>query len=575
MHGGKALTAQETAAEERFRLVVEYSPIAMLLIDAAGAIEMTNTAAEALFGYTRAELTGMSVDMLVPASLRAHHHRLRIDFAADPQPRAINVGRELYAQHKDGRQFPAEIALNPIATQNGPAVLASIIDLSARRKTEQMWRHYASIVSASEDAIISKSMDGTIQSWNPAAERIFGYSEAEILGKPITTLFPPDRLAEEAELMARLARGESVSRYDTVRVRKNGSLVDVSVTLSPILDGFGNVVRASKIAHDITERKKTEKNLRESTALLRAFAEGSPAAVAMFDRDMRYVATSRQWLDERNLADRNIVGQCHYDLFPHFPQRLREVHRRCLAGATERSEEDLFPGEDGSERWLRWEVRPWSYPDGELGGILVWTQDITASKAIHDEVRRLSLTDPLTNLPNRRLLMDRLKVAMLSSQRTGKEGSVLLVDIDHFKRVNDTLGHDAGDALLREAAARLSSSVRASDTVARIGGDEFVVILADLHENPESTITRTSEVARKILANFNLPFSLASQPRTCTVSIGAALFGDHELREDELLRRADRALYRAKAAGRNRLHFDERVPPHHATPQRPRPVQGE
>lgn len=557
MDGGKTTANPETAADERFRLVVEYCPVAMLLVDAAGAIQLSNSAAASLFGYNRAELNGMSVDILVPKALRVHHHHLRAEFAAHPQPRAINVGRELYAQHKTGRLFPVEIALNPIETQNGLAVLASMIDLSARRQTEQMWRHYASIIGASEDAVISKSMEGIIQSWNSAAERIFGYSESEALGKPITMLFPPDRLAEEAALMARLSRGERIARYDTVRVRKDGSRVDVCVTLSPILDGFGNIVQASKIANDITERKIIEKDLRERTAVLRAFADRAPASVAMFDREMRYVVASRQWLDERGLAHRNILGLSHYDLFPNFPERLREVHRRCLEGAIERSEEDFFPGEDGSGRWLRWEVRPWHFPDGELGGILVWTEDITASKALHDEDRRLALTDPLTSLPNRRLLIDRLKVAIVTSQRTAKVGAILLVDVDHFKLVNDSLGHHAGDSLLRETARRLSSSVRASDTVARLGGDEFVVILEDLHENADTAIARTSDIAGKILSKFNQPFSLASQNRACTVSIGATLFGQHDLSEEEVLQRADRAMYQAKEQGRNRLHFDQ------------------
>lgn len=366
-----------------------------------------------------------------------------------PGPRAVEARRELYAQRKDGSKFPVEIGLNPIKTKDGIAVLASIADLSTRRQMEQMWSHYASIVEASDDAIISKGMDGIIASWNPAAERIFGYSESEAIGKPITMLFPQDRLAEEADLMERLAGGERIARYDTVRVRKDGSLVDVSITLSPIMDGFGNIVKASKIAHDITARKRAEKDLRERSAVLRAFADRAPAAVAMFDREMRYVAASRQWLDERGLGDRDVIGVSHYDLFPSFPEHQKEVHRRCLAGSIERSEEEFLPRDiDGVKRWFRWEVRPWSYPDGEVGGILIWTQDVTASKAINDEIRKMALTDPLTGLPNRRLLMDRLKVAMLSSERTGKNGAVLLVDVDHFKQVNDSFGHDAGDSLL-------------------------------------------------------------------------------------------------------------------------------
>ncbi len=192
------MTSKKTTGEERFRLVVEYSPVAMLMVNGAGLIQMINIAAERLFGYMRTELLGQSVENLVPEALRVHHHGLRADFAAAPRLRAIG-GRELYAQHKNGSQFPVEIGLNPIETEDGIVVLASITDLSARRQSEQIWKHYASIIGTSADAIVSKTMDGIIASWNPGAERIFGYSESEAIGKPITMLFPPDRLAEEGD----------------------------------------------------------------------------------------------------------------------------------------------------------------------------------------------------------------------------------------------------------------------------------------------------------------------------------------------------------------------------------------
>jgi diguanylate cyclase (GGDEF)-like protein len=192
-----------------------------------------------------------------------------------------------------------------------------------------------------------------------------------------------------------------------------------------------------------------------------------------------------------------------------------------------------------------------------LGGILIWTQDITVSKAINDEVRRMAFNDPLTNLPNRRLLMDRLSHAMVSSERTGRKGALLLVDLDHFKQVNDSLGHDAGDSLLQQAAIRLSSSVRACDTVARLGGDEFVVVLESLHGKSETAMAEALQIGQNILGKLSQPFTLASRDYFCTASIGAALFGKQKQSEDEVLKGADRALYLAKAEGRNTVHFAE------------------
>jgi len=132
---------------------------------------------------------------------------------------------------------------------------------------------------------------------------------------------------------------------------------------------------------------------------------------------------------------------------------------------------------------------------------------------------------------------------------------VLLVDLDHFKQVNDSLGHDAGDSLLQQAASRLSSSVRACDTVARFGGDEFVVVLEDLHEKSETAMAQISQIGKKIVAKFNEPFTLSSRDHCCTVSVGATLFGKQKQSEDEVLKSADQALYLAKAEGRNTLHL--------------------
>jgi diguanylate cyclase (GGDEF)-like protein/PAS domain S-box-containing protein len=288
----------------------------------------------------------------------------------------------------------------------------------------------AALVASSDDAIASKTLDGVITSWNPQAETLFGYSAAEAIGQPMTLIFPPDRLDEEAALLARIARGETINRYETVRVRKDGRQIMVSVNLSPIRDSKGRVIGASKIAHDISLRKQDE-----------------------------------------------------------------------------------------------------------------------------EEIRRLAFFDPLTGLPNRRLLLDRLAQALILSRRADLGGALLFIDLDHFKTLNDTLGHDIGDDLLRQVARRLVDCVRESDSVARLGGDEFVLLLEGLSSAAEESAAQTEAVVMKIFAQLHEPFILGERKHHATTSIGATLFnGDHES-VDELLKQADLALYRAKDAGRNTLRF--------------------
>ena len=181
--------------------------------------------------------------------------------------------------------------------------------------------------------------------------------------------------------------------------------------------------------------------------------------------------------------------------------------------------------------------------------------DITARKTAEDEILQLAFYDSLTQMPNRRLLLDRLQQALASSARNGHCGALLFIDLDHFKTLNDTLGHDKGDLLLQQVALRLVTCVREGDTVARLGGDEFVVMLEGLSESPEEAATQAETLGEKILTTLNLPYLLASHEYRSTPSIGVTLFSDHHNSIEELMKQADLAMYQSKAAGRNTLRF--------------------
>ncbi len=193
--------------------------------------------------------------------------------------------------------------------------------------------------------------------------------------------------------------------------------------------------------------------------------------------------------------------------------------------------------------------------DGIVTNYVATLFDITLSKAAADEIERLAFYDPLTGLPNRRLLMDRLKPALASSHRSGRKCALLFIDLDNFKTLNDTLGHDFGDLLLQQVAERLTSCVREVDTVARLGGDEFVVMLEDLSEQATEAVEQTEVVGNKILTLLNQPYLLATHDYHSTPSIGAILFNGYEQTVDVLLKQADIAMYHAKASGRNMLRF--------------------
>lgn len=181
--------------------------------------------------------------------------------------------------------------------------------------------------------------------------------------------------------------------------------------------------------------------------------------------------------------------------------------------------------------------------------------DITASKAASDEIKNLAFFNPLTNLPNRRLLMDRLKQALVSSSRSGNKGALLFLDLDRFKTLNDTLGHDIGDLLLKQVAERLSHCVRAGDTVAHIGGDEFILLLENLSLDAVEAGAQTEFISNKILHAISQQYQLDVHSYRSTASIGAVIFNGHDISQDQLLKQADIAMYQAKDSGRNTLRF--------------------
>jgi PAS domain S-box-containing protein len=251
-------------------------------------------------------------------------------------------------------------------------------DITEHKNAEEAQARLAAIVTSSADAIVGKTLDGIVTSWNEAAERMFGYSGSEMIGHSIRRLVPTDRQAEEDTILSRMARSESIERHEMMLLAKDGRTFDASITISPIRDAEGRNIGCSKIIRDITERKRTEARLAEREAQLALFVEHAPAAIAMFDDQMRYLAVSRRFLSDYELGDpAEIIGRSHYEVFPDIPPPWREFHGRVLAGEELAHEEDFFPRQDGRICWVRWSMKPWRTVNGRIGGAMLFAEVIT------------------------------------------------------------------------------------------------------------------------------------------------------------------------------------------------------
>ena len=256
---------EREASEVFLRNLLDTIADGLMTMDASGTVLSVNPAAQKLFGYAESEMLGCNVDRLISEPYRSEH-----DAAPGADRDAANVhmlslgGHDVQAKRKDGSSFLMELSVSEMEIR-GERILAGIIrDVTARKKAEEEAGLLAAIVKSSDDAIFSKSLDGTITSWNSAAEKLFGYSAAEAIGQPIGLLVPPGLLPEEQQFMQQIMRGEAVKHFETVRRTRDGRLIDVSLTVSSILNAAGEVVGVSKIAHDISARKATEAQLQSS-----------------------------------------------------------------------------------------------------------------------------------------------------------------------------------------------------------------------------------------------------------------------------------------------------------------------
>lgn len=382
---------------------------------------------------------------------------------------------------------------------------------------------------------------------NPKALNDFKLSKQDLIGKPIEEMIVPEDLSRFLQAFAEVLNGDSVS-FESALIDNLGARLEVSMIMLPIM-AKDRVISVLGVAENITERKLIEWRLADSQRMLKLVIDHIPQRVFWKDSQLRYLGCNETFSRDAGLArPEDIVGKNDFDLAW---RASAELYRNDDIETMRSNEpkinfEERQLRDDGGESWLRTSKIPLHDIDGRIVALLGLYEDITDRKLLERQLQQLAHYDSLTGLANRAFFYHHLELVTSRVKRRHVTVALLYLDLDRFKAINDTYGHDAGDAVLKAFGRRIKDAVRDTDLAVRLGGDEFAVLLEDL---PDRKTAET--VARKLVAAMQAPFSLGSVVVTAGTSIGVA-FLEPGMAGDEAVRRADQAMYRAKRGGRNR-----------------------
>ncbi len=498
-----------------------------------------------ILGYTRAELLGKHV-----ADWDAQWPRAELVQRIQDFLQGDEATFETTHRRKDGQLIPVEVHIKPFMLGTEPLLFCSSRDISHRKQSEDLIRLQADALNNSINGIAisdARQPDNPIIYVNPAFERITGYRSEEVLGKNCRFLQGSDRDQPDLKTLRQaLQKGQAVKA--TLRnYRKDGTMFWNRFQISPVQNQEGALTHFVAIVNDITERKSSDDFMR------------LVSQVFLYADESIFVTDPQGHIVEVNPAFTRTTGYTREEVLGQNPNILQSGRHEARFFA------DMWAGLLQAGHWSGeiWNKRKNGevYPDkltvsvvrnseGETLSYVCISSDISVIKAQQAELELMALHDALTGLPNRALLNDRLSMALADARRSGGKMAVCFIDLDDFKPVNDTHGHEMGDLLLKEVAHRLTSALRATDTVARLGGDEFILILSELDSEQEFVKTLT-----RIMTVLSHPYSLNNHLITISASVGVTVYPEDDVDAETLLRHADQAMYLAKEAGRNRFHF--------------------
>lgn len=513
-----------------------------------------NAATERLLRRSRQDLLGKVLWDEYP-DLVGTHFGAQYEFAmARRQPVAFEEYYAPLQAWKDVRIFPTEEGLAAYTTE-----------ITERKRLQEIEREAAErfmmVARVTSDIIWDWDVPHDRLWWSEGVQSVFGYGADAFndgIGDWTSRIAPEDRERVVGGLYAAMHGGRETWGAEYRFLREDGSYATVRDQGMFRRNADGATLNVIGSILDITAQKQAEAGRREAEArnrLLASLLDKAHDAISVSGIDLRITYWNQGAERLFGWSAAEVIGKTKDELLMLGKENLEGAYHEVLRKGEWRGE-IVKRRKDGRPVPVESHLTLVRGDDGRPQAMLEIETDITQRKQDEHAILSLAFFDPLTRLPNRRLLLDRLRHAVAATKRDGHGGALLFIDLDNFKTLNDTLGHDKGDQLLQQVARRLEARVpRGSDTVARHGGDEFVIVLEDLSANPEEAAAQAELVAEKLLEAFNEPFQLDGHQHHSSPSIGVALF-DKDIKDiDELLKRADLAMYQAKAAGRHTIRF--------------------
>jgi len=543
-------------SEEKYRSILESIREGYFELDLDGNYTFANEANCRYLGYTKEELIGMNY--------RRHMDEETAKKLYKPYLELYRTGKpidalELESIRKDGTKAIHETSVSLIRNSKGnPVGFRGVSrDVTERKNMEEALRQsvekYRNILENMQEGYFEIDLTGTFTFVNDAECRNIGYSREELIGMNHRQ-FQDEKTAKN---MRRIftnvyLTSQPVKLLDIEIIRKNGTKGFNEISISLIRDNEGTPIGFRGISRDVTERRQMEETIRQSEEKYRTIIDEMDEWYFEIDLTGNIVFINDAVARSVGYSLKQLIG-INYRSFIKKDQagELYKIFRKVYeTGEPTKSFPYEFIRPDGTITLFELSIFPKLDGEGKVFGFRGIGHDITERKRTEQQLNYIATHDPLTGLPNRILFMDRLKMALAQAKRNGQKLAAMMLDLDHFKNVNDTLGHMVGDQLLKEISLRLTGRLRQNDTISRLGGDEFIILLPAI-ERVEDSI----EVAEIILSSFQQPFTCDDNKITSSVSIGIAIYPDDCEDIDSLLKNADMAMYYVKAHGRNGYHF--------------------